>query len=88
MSGGYFDYNQYRIQQIADDIELLIEKNDGKYPAQVMDHFEDAVLCLRKAYSYAQRIDWLLSCDDSEENFLIRLEQELKKIDENPWRTI
>ena len=27
MSGGHFDYNQYRIDQIADEIEQLIEKN-------------------------------------------------------------
>ena len=27
MSGGYFDYNQYKIAYMADDIESLIEKN-------------------------------------------------------------
>ena len=27
MSGGHFDYNQYRIDQIADEIEQLIEKS-------------------------------------------------------------
>lgn len=30
MSGGAFDYNQYRIGYIADDIERVIEKNGRK----------------------------------------------------------
>jgi hypothetical protein len=27
MSGGHFEYNQYKIDQIADELEQLIEKN-------------------------------------------------------------
>jgi hypothetical protein len=30
MSGGFFDYNQYRIKQIAEDLDSLIEKNNFK----------------------------------------------------------
>ena len=30
MSGGHFDYNQYRIREIADSVERLIEKNGKK----------------------------------------------------------
>ena len=30
MSGGAFDYNQYKIRDIADDIEYQIEKNGKK----------------------------------------------------------
>ncbi len=33
MSGGHFDYNQYRIREIADSIERLIEKNGKKQSA-------------------------------------------------------
>ena len=32
MSGGAFDYRQWHIEQIADDIEDLIEKMVGKKP--------------------------------------------------------
>lgn len=35
---------------------------------------------LRKAYIYAQRIDWLLSSDDGEESFHERLKEELNKM--------
>lgn len=34
MSGGSFDYNQYKIGYIADDIEKLIEKNGRKKTPQ------------------------------------------------------
>ena len=35
---------------------------------------------IRKAYIYAQRIDWLLSGDDGEESFHERLEEELNEL--------
>ena len=28
MSGGHFDYQQYRIREIADEVQRLIETND------------------------------------------------------------
>jgi hypothetical protein len=30
MSGGYFDYKQWHIQQIAEDVETIIERNGRK----------------------------------------------------------
>jgi hypothetical protein len=90
MSGGHFDYQQYRIGQIADDIQILIETNGSTernehgdrigrgYPEEVVDRFREAVKVLRTAQVYAQRIDWLVSGDDGPESFLRRLEEELK----------
>lgn len=84
MSGGHFDYNQYKIGYIADSIESIIEKNrtpvDKKdrwgvwddrefyhdYPDEVIEKFKEGVRILREAEVYAQRIDWLISGDDSE----------------------
>lgn len=91
MSGGHFDYQQYRIGQIADDIQLLIDSNDSTelnlygdrvgcgYPREVVDRFREAVKVLRIAQIYAQRIDWLVSGDDGVEGFLARLAAELDK---------
>ncbi len=39
-----------------------------------------AVKSLRKAAVYAQRVDWLLSGDDSEETFMQRLFTDLKDV--------
>lgn len=93
MSGGHFDHQQYRIGQIADDIQLLIENNDSKskneygdaigrnYPPEIIAKFCDAVKCLRRAQIYATRIDWLVCDDDGPNNFLERLEAELEQHD-------
>lgn len=89
MSGGHFDYQQYRIGQIADDIQILIDTNDDRnadgwdgnpgrgYPPDVIERFREAVKILRIGQVYAQRIDWLVSGDDGEKGFLERLEEEL-----------
>lgn len=51
-----------------------------KYPDEVIEEFKIAVEFLRIAYVYAQRIDWLLSGDDSEESFMERLKKDLTLI--------
>jgi len=43
----------------------------------VIEKFKEAVEALKKAYTYAHRIDWLLSGDDVEESFLRKLKEEL-----------
>jgi len=84
MSGGHFDYHQYKICQIADSIEDAIEENarrtEYKLGEETINKFRDAIKFLKIAEVYAQRIDWLLSGDDSEESFHERLETDLKEI--------
>lgn len=92
MSGGHFNYDQYKIEYIADSIDDLIlhngssEKNDWgdlkyqTYPEDIIDQFKIAANKLREAAVYAQRIDWLVSGDDGEESFGIRLESDLKTL--------
>ena len=93
MSGGHFNYSQYNIDQIANDIELIIDNNESKevnewgdrvgygFPPEVIDKFREAVTHLRRSYVYAQRIDWLVSGDDGEENFHRRLENDLMEME-------
>lgn len=50
------------------------------YSDEIISKFKEAVTKLKEAYVYAQRIDWLLSGDDGEENFLRRLQEDLKKL--------
>lgn len=87
MSGGHFNYDQYSIGYIADAIEEVIATNDDKsldqwghpkgrwYSGATIERFREAVCALRQAQWMAQRIDWLLSCDDSEESFHERWDQ-------------
>jgi len=53
------------------------EKFWHKYPDEVIEEFKEAVKYLSIAYVYAQRIDWLVSGDDSKESFMERLKKDL-----------
>ena len=87
MSGGYFDYAQFRIGEITTSIEDLIEREehpgDNKYTngfnETTLGEFRNAVLFLKLAEIYAQRIDWLVSGDDGETTFHRRLKEDLER---------
>lgn len=98
MSGGHFDYSQYRINEIIDGIEDIIEKNNKpreeptsswesefyyEYPEDIIDEFKRGLTFLKIAKIYAQRIDWLVSGDDGEDSFRERLLEDLKKLRED-----
>ena len=95
MSGGHFNYDQYKIQMIADEVEELILKNGSdevdsygyklhsEYLPETIEEFKKAMVCLKMAYVYAQRIDWLVSGDDGEDSFHRRLKNDLEKVNEN-----
>lgn len=94
MSGGKFDYAQYRICDIVDELTKFFHyQNNPKeyeerygyentlYPPEVLAHIAEGLETLRKAYVYAQRIDWLLSDDDDNESFLARLKEDLNELE-------
>jgi hypothetical protein len=92
MSGGHFNYKQHTLLDMADDIGSEILTNDSKeknewgnnigshYSPETIEEFEKAVKALKLAYVYAQRIDWLLSCDDGEDSFHRRLQAQLGEL--------
>jgi hypothetical protein len=109
MSGGHFDYKQYIIREIADEIESIIinngrEKDESelreerkihgqdwhdKYPEErfivkhsdeVIEEFKKALSILKMGAIYTHRIDYFLSGDDGEQNFLKRLKDDLNSI--------
>lgn len=92
MSGGHFDYVQYNIDRIADEVEQLILTN-GKiekdeyggwsghdFSKKTIEEFKRGLILLKQAAIYAQRIDWLVSGDDGEEAFYKRLKEDLSKL--------
>lgn len=93
MSGGHFEYDQYKITQIAGELDSLIVHNGSQdrdqygdlryqeYPPDIVDAFKAAANKLREAYVYAMRIDWLLSGDDGEDSFRSRLTSDLKELE-------
>lgn len=93
MSGGFFNYDQYKIGQIADEVEQLILTNDDTtlnewgdrkgcgFTAATIAEFRRGLQALRTAQVYAQRIDWLVSGDDGEDSFHKRLAEDLRAIE-------
>jgi len=89
MSGGHFNYEQYKISQIADDIDQLVRDNNSKelnefgdtkgnnFSEETIAEFRKGIEILKQAYIYAQRIDWLISADDGEDTFHERLKHDL-----------
>jgi hypothetical protein len=92
MSGGHFNYKQHSLLDMADSIGSAILNNDSTkknewgdtigrhYNPETIAEFEKAVQALKRAYVYAQRIDWLLSCDDGEDSFHKRLQAQLGEL--------
>ena len=92
MSGGHFNYDQYNISHIADDIDQLVRDNNNEernewgdtkgnnFSAETIAEFKKGIEILKHAYVYAQRIDWLISGDDGENTFHERLKDDLEKL--------
>jgi len=92
MSGGHFNYKQYEIEHIADQVEQMIIDNESEeldergntkgyhFTEDTMAEFKKALVIIRQAQVYAQRIDWLVSGDDGEDSFLSRLKTDLEKL--------
>jgi hypothetical protein len=97
VSGGAFEYNQYNIGRIADEIQSIVDAWDAVrlddydghektrycelYSPETKAEFEKAILLLRQAEVYANRIDWLLSGDDSDATFHERLKSDLDAVE-------
>lgn len=83
MSGGYFDYNYSHIQEVIEQLEYFLTSDETQPIREdltevTIDKMKEGLEILQKAKVYAQRIEWLLSGDDSEESFHKRLEEDLK----------
>jgi len=98
MSGGFFEYKQYQIDQIAEDLERRIEKAKNKEegdfgysyeePDSVIEKLEEILYNIKRAAIMAQRADWYLSGDDGEDSFFRRLEEDLEELhskSDNKW---
>lgn len=98
MSGGHFKCSNYVFNRIAEQIEQIVEtshdEDDYEYEFgdDTIEKLRDAVFVIKMAGIYMQRVDYLLSNDDSEESFAQRLREELAEMNEmdqkarNDWR--
>ena len=91
MSGGAFDYTQYRIEQAADEVNSEIRRCDPDrlpdeygykpdYSQETLAKFRECEQTLRKAAAMLNRVDWLVCGDDGEDSFHSRWDEELAKL--------
>ena len=89
MSGGHFDYIQYKLENVAREIENIIVENDSNelneygdrigrdYSEETLDEFMNAMIFLKLCEIYIHRIDYLLSGDDGEDSFHSSLRKDI-----------
>ena len=92
MSGGHFFYVQDKFDGVAWEIDELVRSNDDAtrneygeragrgYPPEVIARFRTAARVARLAAAMVRRVDWLVSCDDGEDNFLERWDADCEPI--------
>jgi len=92
MSGGFFDYGQYSIEQmyekllyvVRDAEEAASERNElfwkYNFTYETLAEFKIALELLKATSTYMQRIDWLISGDDSEGTFHERLAEDMQAL--------
>lgn len=104
MSGGHFNYKQYELGQMADEIEQIILDNDSEevneygdakgygYSPETIEAFKYARIALLHVQIYVQRIDWLVSGDDGEDSFHKRLEADFdalnRRLDDSTGKNV
>lgn len=74
----YYENPEYEWEELAN--KYFFEEGGKRYSDDTIAEFENGIEILKKAYIYAQRIDWLLSGDDGEESFHERLKEELQQL--------
>jgi len=97
MSGGAYNYAQHSILDIIDKLEIVLEQQNqpnpdygkdiwepeflAEDPEEVLIIIKEGIHALKRAYIFAQRIDWYLSGDDGKESLYRRLLEELNELE-------
>lgn len=99
MSGGAFDYMEYRLGEWADQIQDAIDDNEvppsdsfslnwwtgRRYSDETLKEFKETIKLLRQCKVRLKRVDYLLEDDDSEESFHRRLKEELEQLEKDGY---
>lgn len=69
MSGGHFDYLQYRIEEAASGVDRWVELYGEELSKETLTKLHLTRDILATVANMLQRVDWFISGDDSEESF-------------------
>jgi hypothetical protein len=89
MSGGHFGSDKGSVSAVREEIECLVHNNEKvdswgysrNYGPRTLDKFREAIALLQRAEVMVQRIDYLVSDDDGEDDFHVRWAQELQALE-------
>lgn len=92
MSGEYFDYLEYRIEDAAEEIDKLIAGNTADRHVKVLSdktiaEFRRSSETARLLAVYLRRISYLVGGDDSEDTFHVRLKEGLESLPKDNLRS-
>jgi len=80
MSGGTFEYEQYYIQTLIEEMQEQSEWVKDNYSIDIYTNHITTINKLKHVYIHVQRLDWLFAGDDDEESYKKRLNTELKML--------
>jgi len=79
MSGGYFNYKQYTIYDTVDALNNLANSNKKGYPETILKYFRHAARQLKDGAEMLEAIDYFVSDDTGEEEFIKRFNKIAQK---------
>lgn len=83
MSGGYFDYKQFQLLHVADELGNLLDEHESLESVQdkeaLIKEFDNLIKMLDYSYKVIHHIDYFLSDDISEETMWKRIENVKKE---------
>ena len=85
MSVGHFDYKQYALSNIKEDLDALLEE-PFKIEDVPLDELQEYIYSTKQVVELARicvhRLDWFLSGDDSWDTYKRRLKEEIENMEE------
>jgi hypothetical protein len=93
MSGGFFNYNQFALQDVVEELEKVIRDNDSNdrdeygdligwgFSPEVIEQLKNTIMLTKVAAVLVHRADYLLSGDDGEESYLKRIQEDMEKLE-------
>ena len=84
MSGGFTENLQFRLEDLKEDIQKVIEYNNEEggsgFSNETLDKIKGCMQSINKSVIYLHRVDKLLSGDDGEKEFHRKLKNDLDKV--------
>lgn len=82
MSGGHFDYVEYRLYET---MELIQEEiRNGEWKEQMQEELRNGLDAVIRAHAYIRCLDYVISGDNSEDTISEDIQETIKKT-EKDW---